>query len=268
MSDTATVTQNSAQPADDKTAEQTAEVNQNSVIKDNGTEDVADESVSPNKKLKLSNDINEDSKPSVTPASGGRGRPAKGSAKRLNIWEKTAKEGEALLQNLGHKGGDENPDGNRRTTRSQTRGTPPAAAPTPPKRAAPKSPSKDSGSGTPKRRGRPPKNSVSSNNSIDEKSEVEANNSETKVDGNDVTSSQEKVEVNNTSESKTTNDSTASQPQANNSTEPEVTTTDEPKVVPNEQTNDVKNKANSKSDDTSKANPVLKETTQSSPTSE
>ena len=69
----------------------------------------------------------------------GRGRPSKDRSKRLNILEKTAKEGEALLQNLGHK--DDDPESNRRRTRSQTRGTPPAAA-TPPKkeRAAPKQP--------------------------------------------------------------------------------------------------------------------------------
>ncbi len=60
---------------------------------------------------------------------GGRGRPAKEkSAKRLTILEKTTKEGEALLKDLGHKA-DSDPDSTRRQTRSQTRGTPPAPPP-------------------------------------------------------------------------------------------------------------------------------------------
>jgi hypothetical protein len=71
-----------------------------------------------------SKDINE----TVTPI-GGRGRPAKEkSAKRLTILEKTTKEGEALLKDLGHKA-DSDPDSTRRQTRSQTRGTPPAPPP-------------------------------------------------------------------------------------------------------------------------------------------
>jgi len=260
MSDATTVTPVKTSSLDDNKQttvapiEATAESNQNSVIKDNGTEDEGEDS-SPNKKIKLSNDVNDEPKAEVTtPPSAGRGRPAKGT-KRLNIWEKTAKEGEALLQNLGHKAaGEENPDSNRRTTRSQTRGTPPASAvtPTPPKRATPKSPS-NSSSGTPKRRGRPPKNSVSSNNSIDEKAEVDAN-----AESNDVT---QESQENNTSE--TNNESTA------NSTEPDVRApeaeakkVDEMKVAAKEQlnevsANEVNNKTNSISDDIPKSVPVL-----------
>ncbi|CAG2162903.1 unnamed protein product [Oppiella nova] len=237
------------------------DTNQNSEIKDNGTEEV-DQS-SPQKKIKLSNDVNDEPKPVVTtPPSAGRGRPAKGSSKRLNILEKTAKEGEALLHNLGHKG-DENPDGNRRTTRSQTRGTPPAAQtpPTPKKAATPKSPSKDnSSSGTPKRRGRPPKNSISSNNSVEDKSEVEA------IDNSKAESAEETNEVEKTSAVNNTNDTN----NTNDSSEPKPSEAIREEAVDkaNEQTNDLSvndaKKANSISEDTSKPVPVL-ETTQPPP---
>jgi len=53
--------------------------------------------------------------------------------------EKTTKEGEALLKDLGHKA-DDDPDSTRRRTRSQTRGTP--AAPPPAKKTPQKPPQK------------------------------------------------------------------------------------------------------------------------------
>lgn len=142
---------------------------ENSVIKDNGAEDVSE--VTPNKKFKLSNDL-KDEKQVLT--SGGSGRPSK-DKKRLTILEKTTKEGEALLKDLGHKT-DDDPNSTKRQTRSQTRGTP-ASVPPPVKKTTPKSPQKviTSSGITPKRRGRPPKNSITNNNSVETKTEVKTN---------------------------------------------------------------------------------------------
>lgn len=94
-------------------------------------------------------------------------RESKASTKRLSTMAKTAKEGEALLKELGHK--DDNPDSERRRTRSQTRGAPPP----PPLQ---KSSAKD----TPKRgrRGRPRKDEGSA--SEEEVRSKEVNNTEEK----------------------------------------------------------------------------------------
>lgn len=242
---------------DDKLSSTETTADLNSEIKDNGAQEV--EESSPNKKIKLSNDLKDEPILKPTPPTQGRGRPSKDKlAKRLNILEKTAKEGEALLQNLGHK--DDDPEGTRRRTRSQTRGTPPAAAAPKPKstpKTIPKTtPQKDNSSpGAPKRRGRPPKNSIS-NNSVEEKTEVKTN-SETK---NELNESQEK-KVNNSNETNNSNDVNPSEQSSNsNDSEMELPAEEVKPVEPvanDLTTTETNTKANSISGDSSNSVPVI-----------
>lgn len=230
----------------------------NSDIKDNGAEDV--DELTPNKKLKLSNDIN-DINETVTPI-GGRGRPAKEkSAKRLTILEKTTKEGEALLKDLGHKA-DSDPDSTRRQTRSQTRGTPPAPPPVKktPQQKPPKKENSSSGT-TPKRRGRPPKNSITPNNniSVENTTEVNANKIENN-EKNDSIESESQEKVNNNTNNTDGNNVAISEDHKEvqqNTNQNEVEEEKRPSEINNEQRNefseitDNNNKPNSISDDTS-----------------
>lgn len=100
-------------------------------------------------------------------------RESKASAKRASTMVKTAREGEALLKEMGLK--DENPETERRRTRSQTRGTPLPVQKTPAKQ--------DTGKRN-TRRGRPRKSG---------KSEAEEEKEETKSE--DMNSAEEEKEA-------------------------------------------------------------------------
>lgn len=100
-------------------------------------------------------------------------RESKASAKRASTMVKTAREGEALLKEMGLK--DENPDSERRRTRSQTRGTPLPVQKTPVKQDTAKRNA---------RRGRPRKGG---------KSEAEEEKEETKSE--DMNSAEEEKEA-------------------------------------------------------------------------
>ncbi|XP_013781272.1 uncharacterized protein LOC106465588 isoform X2 [Limulus polyphemus] len=104
---------------------------------------------------------------------------SKAAMKRLSTMAKTAKEGEALLKELGHA--DEATESQRRRTRSQTRGDP---IPAPPLKRTPRQEATRRG-----RRGRPRKEERrSSSEDFDQKDEKE--------DSNDV-KEQETTKVNN-----------------------------------------------------------------------
>jgi len=162
---------------------------------------VVDDESTPNKKPKLSNDANDGQEflsktDSVSPAKGpGRGRGSGDGSKRLSILAKTAQEGEALLKELGHSPVDDNPDSNRRRTRSQTRGVPPP----PPVEKTPRGkkdndvspPKKPTGSG---RRGRPPKNANAANAVAKPQVSTNIENNQNENETNETAS----AEVNNT----------------------------------------------------------------------
>ena len=188
-------------------------------------------------------------------------------------------EGEALL---GHKPDDDDPDSNRRRTRSQTRGTPPASATTPTtpssaRKATPKTKSvsysieffkrinnfsvlqsDNNNSTTPKRRGRPPKNvnSAGGNQEVNNQEAVESESAELTsqvTDANETGLQPTESIVNN-------NNSTANKVDAHKEVQPsDKGASNEEQVEPSPQQsqNDiVEPKPNLNSDDTSTPQPV------------